>query len=157
YLQAHRGHRPPWAHVVRNPEEPCDWEAWRAFLEGCDLGEVAISNLVMDAATAGALLSSARRPGKHFLPYLQCVIPAPGRPWQLLGSPRGGQPAAADPGVYARLGDGKKPRPLEPHYLVLARRGGEYLYGGTLEPRRCGRRFPVDEVLAVCARAAFLD
>jgi hypothetical protein len=157
YLQARRGHRPPWAHVVRNPEEPCDWEAWRAFLEGCDLGDVPISNLVVDAAAAGALLSSPRRPGKQALAHLQSVIPVAGRPWQLLDFTRSGQPAAADAGVYARLGDGKKPRPLDPRYLVLARRGAEYLYGGTLEPRRSGRLFPVDEVLAVCARAAFLD
>ena len=157
YLQARRGHRPPWAHIVRNPEEPCDWEAWRAFLEGCDLGELPISNLVADAAAAGALLSSPRRPGKHVLAHLQSVMPAPGRPWQLLDFTRSGQPAAADAGVYARLGDGKKPRPLDPQYLVLARRGAEYLYGGTLEPRRCGRLFPVDEVLAACARAPFLD
>jgi len=157
YLETRRGHRPPWAHVVRNPEEPCDWEAWRAFLEGCDLGEVPISNLVMDAAAAGALLSSARRPGKHFLAHLQSVVPAPGRPWQLLDFTRSGQPSAADAGVYAPVDGGKKPKPLEPQYLVLARRGAEYLYGGTLEPRRCGRLFPVDEVLAVVARAAFLD
>jgi hypothetical protein len=157
YLQARRGHRPPWAHVVRNPEEPCDWEAWRAFLEGCDLGEVSISNLVIDAAAAGALLSSARRPGKHALAHLQSVIPAPGRPWQLLDFTRSGQPAAADAGVYARLASGKKPRPLDPQYLVVARRGAEYLYGGTLEPRRCGRLLPVEELLAVAGRAAFLD
>jgi AMP-binding enzyme len=157
YLQARRGHRPPWAHVVRNPEEPCDWEAWRAFLEGCDLGEVPISSLVLEAAAAGALLSSARRPGKPYLAHLQDVVPAPGRPWQLLDFTRSGQPAAADAGVYARVAAGKKPKPIEPLYLVLARRRAEYLYGGTLEPRRCGRVFPVDEVLAVVARAAFLD
>jgi len=157
YLEARRGHRPPWAHVVRNPEEPCDWEAWRALLEGCDLGEVPISNLVMDAAAAGALLSSARRPGKHFLAHLQGVVPAPGRPWQLLDFTRSGQPATADAGVYARVAAGKKPKPIEPQYLVLARRGAEYLYGGTLEPRRCGRVFPVDEVLAACTRAALLE
>lgn len=157
YVQARRGHRPPWAHVVRSPEEPCDWEAWRALLEACDLGEVAISNVVVDAAAAGALLSSVRRPGKHALAHLQCVIPAPGRPWQLLDFTRSGQPAAADAGVYARLAGGKKPKPLEPQYLVLARRGAEYLYGGTLEPRRSGRLFPVDEVLAVAGRAVFLD
>jgi len=157
YLQARRGHRPPWAHVVRNPEEPCDWEAWRAFLEGCDLGEVPISNLVMDAAAAGALLASARRPGTRYLPHLQSVVPAPGRPWQLLDFTRSGQPSAADAGVYARVAGGKKPKPVDPQYLVLARRGAEYLYGGTLEPRRCGRLFPVDEVLAVVARAPFLE
>jgi hypothetical protein len=157
YLQARRGHRPPWAHVVRNPEEPCDWEAWRAFVEGCDLGDVPISNLVMDAAAAGALLCSARRPGKRFLAHLQSVVPAPGRPWELIDFTRSGQPSAADAGVYARVAGGKKPKPIEPRYLVLARRGAEYLYGGTLEPRRCGRLFPVDEVLAVVAQAVFLD
>ncbi|HWU90661.1 MAG TPA: AMP-binding protein, partial [Kofleriaceae bacterium] len=101
YLAARRGHRPPWGHVTRNPEEPCDWEAWRDFIEGCDLGEVPFSNLVVDAAASGALLSSARRPGQHYLAHLQDVIPAPGRPWQLLDFTRSGQPSAADAGVYA--------------------------------------------------------
>jgi hypothetical protein len=157
YLAARRGHRPPWAHVTRNPEERCDWEAWRDFLEGCDLGEVPCSSLVVEAAAAGALLASARRPGKRYLPHLQEVVPAPGRPWQLLDFTRSGQPTAADAGVYARLSAEPKPKPLEPRYLVLARRGDEYLYGGTQEPRRCGRLFPTDEVLEVCARAPFLD
>jgi hypothetical protein len=111
----------------------------------------------VDAASAGALLSSARRPGKHYLPRLQDVVPAPGRPWQLLDFTRSGQPSAADAGVYAPVSDDEKPKPLDPQYLVLARRGAEYLYGGTLEPRRSGRLFPTDEVLAVCARAPFLD
>ena len=162
YLRARRGHRPAWAHVVRNPEAPCDWEAWRDFIEGCDLGEVAFSNLVVDAAAGGALLASARRPGTAYLAHLQDVIPAPGRRWQLLDFTRSGQPSAADAGVYAPLAPlaplapGGTPKPIEPQYLVLARKGTEHLYGGTQEPRRCGRVFPVDEVLAVAARADFL-
>ena len=157
YLQARRGHRPPWAHIVRNPEEPCDWEAWRALFEDCDLGETPVSNLVMDTAAAGALLASPRRPGRLALVYLQSVVPAPGRPWQLIDLTRSGQPAAADAGVYARLGDGEKPKPIDPQYVIVARRGNEWLYGGTLEPRRCGRVYPVDEVVAVAGRAEFLD
>lgn len=160
YLRARRGHRPPWDHVVRNPEAPCDWEAWRAFVHGCELGDAAFSNLVVDAASAGALLSSVRRRGTQYLAQLQDVIPAPGRPWQLLDFTRSGQPAAADAGVYAPVvaaAPGKKPAPVEPRYLVLARRRAEYLYGGTQEPRRCGRVYPVDDVLAVVARADFLD
>lgn len=157
YLGARRGQRPPWAHVVRNPEEPCDWEAWQDLVKGCDLEEVPFSNLVVDAAAAGALLASARRPGKPYLARLQEVIPAPGRPWQLLDFTRSGQPSAADAGVYARVTEDKKPKPLDPQYLVLARRGDEYMYGGTLDPRRSGRLYPTDEVLAVAARAPFLD
>jgi len=157
YLAARRGHRPPWAHVTRSPEERCDWQAWRDFLDGCDLGEAAWSTLVVDAAAAGALVSSVRRPGKDYLPHLQEVIPAPGRPWTLLDFTRSGQPAAADAGVYARVSEGKKPKPLDPQHLVLARRGDEYLYGGTLAPRRCGRVYPTDEVIEVCAKAPFLD
>lgn len=157
YLATRRGHRPSWAHVVRNPEERCDWEAWRDFLDGCDLDEVVCSNLVVDAAAGGALLSSARRPGKRFLAHVQEVVPAPGRPWQLLDFTRSGQPSAADAGVYAPVTNEPKPKALEPRYLVLARRGDEYLYGGTLEPRRAGRLFPVDEVLEVAARVPSLD
>jgi hypothetical protein len=154
YLHSHRGRRPPWDHIVRNPEEPCDWEAWRGFLEGCDLGEVAISNLVVEAAAGGALLCSARRPGAQALAHLQDVMPAPGRPWQLIDFTRTGQPSPADCGVYARTVDDK---PVEPRYLVLARRGAAYLYGGAIEPRRVGRVYPSDEVLAVAARAGWLD
>ncbi|HET9627083.1 MAG TPA: AMP-binding protein [Kofleriaceae bacterium] len=157
YLATHGGQRPPWAHVVRNPDAACDWEAWRAFFEGCDLADTPISNLVIDAASAGALLGSPRRRATHALAYLQNVIPAPGRPWQLLDFTRSGQPAAADAGVYAPLDGGDKPAPIEPQYLVVARRGGEYLYGGTAEPRRCGRVFPSAAVLAVATRAPFLD
>jgi hypothetical protein len=157
YLQARRGQRPPWTHVVRNPEEPCDWEAWRAFFEGCDLGDTLVSNLVMDAASAGALLASPRRPGTHALVHLQSVVPAPGRPWQLIDFTRSGQPAAADAGVYAPLGDGDQPDPIDPQYIVLARRGDEWLYGGTLEPRRCGRVYPVDQVVAVAGDTGRLD
>jgi hypothetical protein len=154
YLETHRGQRPPWSHIVRNPEAACDWEAWRAFFDACDLADTAISNLVLDAASAGALLTSPRRPGKHALAYLQNVVPAPGRPWQLLDFTRSGQPAAGDAGVYAPLEDGE---PGDQPYLVVARRGSEYLYAGTLSPRRCGRVFPVDAVLAVARRAPFLD
>lgn len=157
YLAARRGTKPPWAHVMRNPEERCDWEAWRDFLDGCDLGEAAWSTLVVEAAAAGALLSSARRRGKDYLPHLQEVVPAPGRPWQLLDFTRSGQPAAADAGIYARVTQEKKPKPLDPQYLVVARRGDEYLYGGTFAPRRVGRVYPADEVIEVCARATFLD
>lgn len=158
YLQARRGHRPPWAHVVRNPEEPCDWEAWRDFLEGCDLGDTPVANLVVDAASAGALLASPRRPGTHALVYLQSVVPAPGRPWRLIDFTRSGQSAAADAGVYAPVNnDDDKPAPIDPQYVVIARRGNEWLYGGTLEPRRCGRIYPVDDVVAVAGRADFLD
>ena len=157
YLQAGRGHKPPWDHVVRNPEAPCDWEAWRAFIEGLDLDGVVMSNLVLEAAASGALLCSARWPRERYLAHLQDVIPAPGRPWQLLDFTASGQPSPADAGVYARTSGDPKPKLLEPRYIVLARRGTAYLYGGTLEPRRCGRRFLTDEVLAVAARAEFLD
>lgn len=157
YLKAQRGRRPAWQHLVRNPEEACDWQAWHAFVEGCDLWQVPASNLVMEAASAGALLCSARRPGRAYLVHLQSVVPAPGRPWQLLDFTDSGQLAAADAGVYARLDDGKKPKPLQPQYLVLARRGAEYLYGGALGPRRAGRVWPVPELLAVAAQAPFLD
>lgn len=152
YVRARRGQRPPWAHIVRNPEEPCDWEAWRAFFEGCDLGDTLVSNLVIDAASAGALLCSPRRPARQALACLQNVVPAPGRAWQLLDFTRSGQPAVADVGVYAPL-DGEDPDegPIDPQYLVIARRDGEYLYGGTLEPRRSGRLYPVDEVVAIAA------
>jgi hypothetical protein len=157
YLSARRGHRPPWAHMFRNPEAACDWEAWRALFDACDLPDTPVSNLVVDAASGGALLGSPRRPAHAALACLQNVVPAPGRPWQLLDFTRSGQPATADAGVYAPLGEGDKPKAIAPQYVIIARRGNEWLYGGTLEPRRCGRLYPADQVLSVVAGAGWLD
>ncbi len=156
-----RSHR--WEHVMRNPEEPTDWEAWRELIEACGLRKTAMSNVVFESASGGALLSSPRRPGSEHLAALMNVVPAAGRPWALLDFTRTGQNSPGHAGVYAPAEPAPpdepppEPAPIEPIYIVVGRRrGGEYLYGGTLEPRRSGRVYPTDEVLAALEDCPFL-
>lgn len=151
--------RPRWSHVFRNPEEPTDWESWRALIDLLGLEETPMSNVVLEAAAGGALLCSPRRPGKAHLAALMNVVPAAGRPWTLLDFTGSGQAAVGDVGVFAPLAelDGEADAdPIDP-YIVLGRRHDhEFLYGGATEPRRSGRVYPVDEVLETLADCPFL-
>ncbi|HWN67035.1 MAG TPA: hypothetical protein VNM90_05315, partial [Haliangium sp.] len=147
--------RPEWQHWFKNPEEPCDWTAWRDFIELAKLEDVPVSNVLIEAAAGGALLCSVRRPGREQLAYLMNVVPAAGRPWMLLDVNLSGQPAIGDVGVHARI---EQDAPLGPQHALLARTaGGEYLFGGNLEPRRAGRVYPRDEVLAAIAPLPFVQ
>lgn len=154
--------RPPWAHVFRNPEEPSDWETWRDLVERLELADVPMSNAILEAASGGALLASPRRPARQHLAKLMHVSPAPGRPWRLLDFTGSGQRSVGDVGVFAPLCG---PTPEDDDgaiegspYIVLARRRGlEYLYGGTTEPRRSGRVIPMDELLDALVDCPFLS
>jgi hypothetical protein len=146
--------RPEWQHWFKNPEEPCDWTAWRDFIELARLDDVPVSNVLVEAAAGGALLCSMRRPGREQLAYLMNVLPAAGRPWLLLDASQSGQPAIGDVGVHARV---EQDAPVGPQHALLARvAGNEYLFGGNLEPRRAGRVYPRDEVLAAIAALPFV-
>lgn len=150
---------PPWQHVFRNPEEPTDWEAWRELVEVHGFARIALSNAIVESASGGALLSSPRRMGFESLAALLHVVPAAGRPWAWLDFTRTGQRAIGDAGVFAPIvrAPGGEDAPGDPQYIVLGRRrAGEYLYGGTLEPRRSGRVVPIDEVIAALADCPFL-
>ncbi|MCX4244127.1 AMP-binding protein [Paraliomyxa miuraensis] len=149
--------KPHWQHVFHDPEEPTDWEAWRDLVERLE-PHVAMSNVVFEAASGGALLSSLRRWGRDHLLTLMNVVPAPGQPWMLLDYTDTGQPSVGDAGLFAPLaGEPGKEAPVQPQYIALARRrGGEYLYGGTIEPRRSGRVYPTQEVLATLEDCPFL-
>lgn len=155
--------RPRWDHVFKNPEEPLAAEDWSECLELLELRQTLTSNLVFDAASGGALLCSPRRKGQDGLPYWLEVCVAAGRPWTLLDFSGTGQASVSEVGVFAPLGGVEQPEddeagePLEPQHIVLARRRGlEYLYANTLEPRRCGRVYPSDELLATLADCPFL-
>lgn len=158
WLRMGNGKRPRWQHVLRNPEEPTDWEAWSELVKVLGLERTAMSNVVIDAASGGALLSSPRRLGSDHLAALMSVVPAPGQPWTLLDFTGTGQPAVGDAGVFAPMaGEPGKEAPVEPVYIALARRrGGEYLYGGTIGPRRSGRVYPAEAVLAALEDCPFL-
>jgi len=157
-LEARGGAVHRWRHVFRNPEEPTDWEGWRELVETRGLRDTAMSNIVFDAAAGGALLASPRRPGSRHLATLSNVVPAAGRAWALLDFTGTGQRSVGDSGVFAPMtGEPGKEAPAEPQYIALGRRrGGEYLYGGTVEPRRSGRVYPADEVLAALEDCPFL-
>ncbi|MEX1363200.1 MAG: long-chain fatty acid--CoA ligase, partial [Nannocystaceae bacterium] len=152
-----------WEHVLRNPEEPTDWQAWSELIESRGLSKTAMSNVVFEAASGGALLASPRRPGREHLAALMNVVPAAGQPWTLLDFTQTGQSSPGEAGVYAPAEPAPpeelppEPATIEPVYIVLGRRrGGEYLYGGTLQPRRSGRVYPTDEVLAALQDCPFL-
>jgi hypothetical protein len=147
-----------WRHVFRNPEEPTDWEAWRELVETRGLRDTAMSNVVFESASGGALLASPRRLGTRQLAALMSVVPAAGRAWALLDFSGTGQLSVGDSGVFAPMtGEPGKEKPDQPQYMALGRRrGGEYLYGGTVEPRRSGRVYPIDEVVAALEDCPFL-
>ncbi len=160
-LEAELNPRPPWDHVFKNPDEPMDWEAWRDFIELLELDDTSMSNVLLEAASGGTLLSSPRRPAAQALAHLMDVSPAAGRSWSLLDFNGSGQSALGQAGIFAGhagMDPGDPGEPVEPDYVVLGhRRRYEYLHGGPLEPRRSGRVYPADEVLAGLSDCPFLQ
>jgi hypothetical protein len=126
------------AHWFRNPEEPIDWQAWRAWVEQCGLATVPSSNVLVDPAAGGAVLGSARRVSDLHTE----TPPAPGRLWALHDVNASGQHAPGDLGIFTLLPDKERP----PGYLVLSRAYGLYHYGGPRTARREGRVYPGAEV-----------
>ncbi|AUX29119.1 MULTISPECIES: AMP-binding protein [Sorangium] len=134
------GPPPKLRHWLKSVDEPLDWVAWNDFVRRNDLGKIPTSNLLVDAASGGAVLFSARRPGS-----LQALaLPAPGRPFALFDAAGSGEPAAGGVGVFVPMPGGD---PEKDGWFLLARRGSEYLWGSTLAPRRAGRVFPASEVV----------
>ncbi|HEX8821093.1 MAG TPA: long-chain fatty acid--CoA ligase [Archangium sp.] len=129
------------AHWFRNPEEPIDWVAWRAWVKQCGLAAVPSSNVLVDAAAGGAVLVSPRRVRDLHTE----TPPAPGRVWTLNDVNLSGQQAPGDLGVFTLLPDKTRP----PAYLVLSRGYGLYHYGGPRTARREGRVYPAAEVAEV--------
>ncbi|MBJ6765236.1 long-chain fatty acid--CoA ligase [Myxococcaceae bacterium JPH2] len=129
------------SHWFRNPEEPLDAQAWRAWIKQAALGSTPCSSVLVDPALGGAVLLSPRWNGE---PQTD-VLPAPGRRWALRDANQSGQDSASDVGLYTPLPDKKRP----PSHVVLARIRERYHYGGTLGPRRDGRVYPTAEVTAV--------
>lgn len=133
----------------RSVAEPFEWTTWQAFIEETGLAALPGANLLVEAASGGALLISARRPGA-------CngfVLPAPGSPFALteLGT---GSPSLARSGVFTKGGE---PDAENPGWFLLVERGGEYLYAGTLEPRRAGCVYPERDVLEVVEAISGVD
>jgi hypothetical protein len=133
----------------KSVDEPLDWTAWRDFIEKNGLESLPTSNLLVDAASGGALLVSARRPGFA----TSFALPSPGVAFTL-SDVASRAPGAATSGIFEL---GVEPDPKSPGWFLLAKRASEYLYGGTLEPRRAGRIFPEDDVLECVSQISVVD
>jgi hypothetical protein len=133
----------------RSVDDALDWSAWQDFVAKSSLARVPVSNLLVDAASGGALLTSVRRPGL----VNAFVVPSPGVPYGLfdVGS---GAPSRGVAGVFSA---GVESDPKNPGWFLLARRASELLYGGTLSPRRAGRVFPEREVVECVSRILGVD
>lgn len=146
-LRASPRRRPPSLKALfRSVCEPLDWLEYREALLKNDLGKLPCFNVLVDTAAGGAVLFSARRPGS----VSARALPAPGAAWDLF-DPATKKPSGGDAGVFVRRG-GKLD---EEGYFLLARTGNEYLWGGTLEPRRSGRVFPGEALSAAVMELPF--
>jgi hypothetical protein len=136
------------AHWFRNPEEPIDWQGWRAWVQQCGLSAVPSSNVLVDPAAGGTVLGSPRRVRDVHTE----APPAPGRSWALRDVNMSGQEAPGDLGVFTLVPDKERP----PGYLVLTRAYGVYHYGGPRTARREGRVYPAAEVAEVVSGLPFV-
>lgn len=135
-------------HWFRNPEEPMDWVAWRAWVKQCGLAAVPSANVLVDPAAGGTVLCSPRRVRDLHTE----AHPAPGRVWALHDVNMSGQEAPGDLGVFTLLPDKERP----PGYCVLTRAYGLYHYGGPRTARRDGRVYPASEVARVVRALPFV-
>lgn len=129
---------------LRDIEEP--GQRWPEFIRSSRLEKVPCGNVVVDAAAGGCRLVSGRQRGV----VSAHVLPAPGCRYTLLdltlsGPACGGSGVFADP--VAAADDGAADPEHSGDYIVLSAVRDEYLYCGTLSPRRGGRVYPADEVM----------
>jgi len=136
------------AHWFRNPEEPIDWQGWRAWVRQCGLSAVPSSNVLVDPAAGGSVLGSPRRVRDVHTE----APPSPGRAWTLGDVNMSGQEAPGDLGIFTLLPGEERP----PGYLVLTRAYGVYHYGGPRTARREGRVYPAAEAAEVVRELPFV-
>ncbi|MGE5785816.1 MAG: AMP-binding protein [Myxococcales bacterium] len=142
-------------HLVRPVDEPLDWASCRDFLSHTDLNRVPCSSLLMDAALGGSVLFSTRRKGI----FSARVLPSVGRRFSLNDASTGESEGITNTGVLqlqtephaATAQNGSEPAKPEA-FLLLARCGNEWFYGGTISPRRGSHCYPVDYVVASVER-----
>jgi len=135
-----RVQRPQIRSWYRDPTHFSDWRAWRSFVSDLQIGDIPVTNAVVEAATGGALMTSARRPGG----IGQLVLPAAGRPWALADLVSGQQAAIPGFGLFKPTGEAF--RSLTP--MVLVRHGEELFFGDRARPAKGGKRWPSEEVIA---------
>ncbi|OJH40302.1 AMP-binding protein [Cystobacter ferrugineus] len=136
------------AHWFRNPEDPIDWLAWRAWVKQCGMAAVPSANVLVDPSAGGAVLASPRQVRDLHTE----APPAAGRSWALRDVNMSGQHAPGDLGVFTLLPDKERP----PGYVVLTRAYGVYHYGGPRTARRDGRVYPGAEVSRAVEQLPFV-
>lgn len=129
------------SNLIRAVDEPFDWTAYQKLLDLLKWRAVPVTNILADPAEGGCVLFSCRRPGS----INAKTLPSAARPWALFDVLA---PERAAPGGHGVFSPVAKEKPLWKGWFILARAGGEYLYGSTLEPRRAGRIFPAGAVAA---------
>lgn len=129
----------PAEHWFRAVEEPLDYLAWKDLVTKAKAEKMRGQNLLIDAASGGAVLFSTRRPGS----INAYALPAAGRAYSLCDL-QSGEPTTAGVGVFV-------PKPGDPKHdgwFLLAARSTEFLWAGPVAPRRDGHVFPATELSA---------
>jgi hypothetical protein len=124
--QAPAGPMPQLRAWFRAVDEPFDWPAWQDFVAKNGLERLAAANVLVDAASGGALLISARRPGLT----QAFALPSPGVPF-VLSDLSTELDSSSGCGTFS---SGVEPDPKHPGWFLLVKRSSEYLYGGSVLP-----------------------
>ena len=146
--------RPPaWQRWFRNPEQVTDWTMWQDFIDSFKLAKKPVSNVIVEAASGGALLCSRVSTGTERMRVLMNLHPAPGVPWTFLDANGSGDEAASDYGIFAHGADD----PVASHVILTRYRGDDGIYMGNPEPRRDGWMYPAEEVVAAIADLPYVE
>lgn len=138
-----------WRRWFKDPSEPHDWNAWRAFedrMPETTRGQ----NVIYASALGGALLSSTPRKRLNLE-----VLPSPGLPWVLEEPGVPGQATESRSGVLA-LSDASIDASATGRFL-LSDVGDGYMYSGSLQPGPCGTTLPALEIESVAEDHPIVD
>lgn len=134
----------------RSPAEPTNWDKWQLFLTRVGQEKIPFTSVLMEGAFGGSILFSLRR--KKFLSLN--VLPSPGVDWMLADTNRSGQEALGGFGLYSVQAEEGPEFPGG--FIILARHHKQWFYGGTLEPKRRGMTYPINEVRKALSKLPFL-
>ncbi|MHC4391764.1 MAG: hypothetical protein ACYS22_10695 [Planctomycetota bacterium] len=135
----------------KSPADAGDLLEWQATAEQCGFADTPCANVLIDAASGGALLTSLRR--SRFMTLM--VRPAAGMAWQLVNVMGQGRPAYGPFGLFVPAGADTEGLPWG-GILISAWRN-DWNYIGTREPRRRGHVYPREEVLACLTGLPFVE
>lgn len=145
-IGAPRGLLPRLEALLRDPLESTDLGPWQRLRTSQGWESLPIGNLIFDSAAGGSLLFSLRQ--RRVI--ANQLLPAPGRSYVLLSPDDAAQPAPGEFGAFSLSAE-------EPGFIVLGRSEDQYQFGGTLTPRREGRRYPEACALDALIGLPFVD